>query len=266
MGWAIGLRRRATLFGILMAAAALPVASRADADAPRAAAAAVHQFLEAYRAQDSAAILASIADDYDYSGVKKKDISPLGPFAILSDHFVYTIRQVLEVSPGVATALVDEAFTGRLNLTAAGGGTPTVVGTERGWIEVRQQKDGQWRVSALRPAHLHYTHPGSPSTFVTGVSANGASSIVAAPGAMVTVAGQTGFGLTQTVILGGALQSISLHLDQNAVAYEPWSAEIAAPAQPGRYYVDTFSFFFVPLADGRIALALDEVTVPVVVK
>jgi hypothetical protein len=259
-----GLGRRATLFGVAMAAL-LPVASCARADAPRAAGAAVRQFLEAYRAQDPAAILASIADDYNYSGVKKKDISPLGAFAILSDHYVYTIRQLLEVSPGVATALVDEAFTGRLNLAAAGGGTPTVVGTERGWIEVRRQADGQWRVSALRPVHLHYTHPGSPMTFVTGVSANGASSIVAAPGAMVTVAGQTGFGLTQTVILGGALQSITLHLDQNAEAYEPWSAKIAAPAQPGRYYVDTFSFFYGQLADGTIYLAMDEVTVPVVV-
>jgi hypothetical protein len=266
MGRSIGLGRYVTAFGFVMASALLTFASRADADAPRAAAAAVRQFLEAYRAQDSTAILASIADDYDYSGIKKKDISPLGPFAVLSDHYVYTIRQVLEVSPGVATALVDEAFTGRLNLTAAGGGTPTIVGTERGWIEVRQQKDGQWRISALRPVHLHYTHPGSPSTFVMGVSANGASSLVAATGAMVTVAGQTGFGLTQTVILGERLQSITLHLDQNSQSFEAWSAKIAAPALPGRYYIDTFSFFFVPLSDGSLALALDEVTVPVVVK
>ena len=252
----------------LVAALLVPAAGArpARADAPVAAGMAVRRFLEADRANDPAALLAAIADDYDYNGVLKKDITPFGPFAILSDHLVYQITQVLGMQPGVASALVDLEFTGRLNLDAYGRGEPTVVGTERAWIEVRQQSDGQWRVSGLRPVHLHYTHPGSPSTFVTGVMVNGETSVIAAPGASLKVAGETEFGLTQGVFIGTDSQVLTLHLDQNSLSYEAWAAALKAPAQPGRYYLDTSSFFYGKLADGTIYLAADEVTVPVVVK
>jgi hypothetical protein len=222
--------------------------------------------MEAIRAQDSAAILDAVADDYDYNGLRKKDLDPLGPFAVLSDHLLYQIVQLLEVQPGVGTALVDLTFSGRLNLVAYNRGEPTVVGTERAWIEVRRQPDNQWRVSAVRPVHRHYTHPGSPSTFVTGVTLNGLTSVAAQPGATLAVAGQTEFGLVQSLTLGAVFQSLNLHLDQNSESYEAWRMKVSAPSAPGRYYADTVSFFYGQISDGTLYLAWDEVTVPVVVK
>jgi hypothetical protein len=238
----------------------------ARADAPSAAGAAVRRFMEAIRAQDRAAILDAVADDYDYNGLRKKDLDPLGPFAVLTDHLLYRTIQLLEVHPGVGTALVDLTFTGRLNLVAYNRGEPTVVGTERAWIEVRRQPDSQWRVSAVRPVHLHYTHPGSPSTFVTGVTVNGLTSVATKPGAALAVAGQTEFGLVQSITLGAVFLSLNLHLDKNSESYEPWSMTVSAPAAPGRYFLDTVSFFYGQVPNGTLYLAWDEVTVPVVAK
>jgi hypothetical protein len=241
-------------------------AKPAGADAPVAAGAAVRRIMEAYRSNDRATFLDAVADDYDYDGLKKTDLDPFGALNILYDHLLYRVLEVLAVAPGVVTALVDADFTGRANLDALGNGRPGVAGIFRIWVEVRQQRDGQWRVSAIRPVRLRYTHADTPMTLVEGVSVNGLSSLIVPPGTALTATGQTEFGAVQDSFIGPISKLMNLHLNLNINAFEPWVEELPAPNQPGRYYLNTVSFVSAHLPDGRFFLSWDEASVPVVVK
>ena len=54
------------------------------------------------------------------------------------------------LSPDTAVALVDTDFTGRLNLEAIGSGSPAIVGSNRLWLELRRQPDGQFKLAVVR--------------------------------------------------------------------------------------------------------------------
>jgi hypothetical protein len=237
--------------------------SRAQADPPAAAGAAVVRFMEALHKNDAAVYFAAIAEDYDYNGQKKSDLpDPFGSFGIVYDQFLYRVRQVIQTAPGVATAIVDANYTGQFNLEAINAGRPAISGTARFWIEVRRQRDGGWLVSAGRYIRLRFVHADTPETSVAGMTVNGLSSVRVAAGGTLKIAGATTFGVTQYVQLGGKAKQLSLSLKIN----EPWSTDLTAPMTAGRYYVDTASVTLVPRSDTDYYVAWDEVTVPVVVR
>jgi hypothetical protein len=236
------------------------------ADAPVAAAAGVHRLMAALRANDRDAYLDALADDYQYNALTKADLDPFGFSWILSDRLLYRIVQLSLLSPDTAVALVDTDFTGRLNLEAIGSGSPAIVGSNRLWLELRRQPDGQWRISGIRPVRMQFRHSDTPFTFVRDVTVNGRSSVQAEPGASLRVEGRTLLALQQALGLGASQKTLPLNLEANARAFESWSTEVIAPSEPGRYYLDAFSLIFVPRTDGGLFLAWDQMTVPVIVR
>jgi hypothetical protein len=258
------MRRRSLLpyvAGLVVGSVALGAAA-ARADAPVTAAAAVHRLMAAIRANDRNAYLDALADDYDYNGKKKADIDPFGPFWLLSDHLLYRIVHFLETEPGVATALVDSHFTGRFRLETVGGGQPVVTGSSRLWIEVRRQREGLWRVTAIRPVRVRFVHADTPYTFLERVTVNGRSSVRVEPGAALQVEGESSFALSQLLGIGGTSKTINMNLQLG----ERWSADFQAPQGPGRYYLDAVSLILAARTDGGVYLSWDEFTVPVVVR
>jgi hypothetical protein len=240
--------------GLTMAAArAVEMPPAADA---------VHRLMAAYQANDREAFLAAIADDYDYNGRKKSDFDPFGDLWALYDRLHYQVTHYYELEADVATAIVDSQFTGRFNLEALGLGQPPITGTSRLWVEVRRQQDSQWRVTALRPVRIRFTHADSIFTWVEVLQVNDASSLQVTPGTALKVEGQTSFGLGQFVGIGTVSQRLSLTLKP----HEDWAAELEAPTTPGRYFVDATSVILSPREDGGLYLAWDETTVPVNVR
>jgi hypothetical protein len=234
----------------------------ARADAPVEAGAVVRRLMVALRANDRAAFLDAVADDYNYNGQTEADLDPFGPFGLLYDRLLYRIVHLLQLQPGLATALVDSHFTGRLNLESIGAGQPAVVGTSRLWVEVRQQHDGQWRISALRPVRVRFAHGDTPQTFLQTVAVNDATSVSVGTGTVLNVEGESWFGLFQLIQIGAASQRIELNLQLG----ERWHAELPAPQAPGRYYLDTASVILAPRPGSGLYLSWDQTTAPVIVR
>jgi hypothetical protein len=259
------LVRAASIF--MAAVACLWPGVPAHADAPGDAAAAVHRLMAANRAQDPAAFLAALADDYQYNGVRKADIQPFGFLAILPDRQLYRVTHLSESVSGVATAIVDIDFTGRFNLEMIQLGTPSVTGHSRLWVEVRRQPAGDWKVSAVRPIRVQFRHADTPLTWIEGMRVNGLTSLRVPPGAALRAEGRTLFGIRQIVSIGASSANLTLDLQTNAGAFERWSAELSAPTAPGRYYVDSVAVILLPRPDGSgLYLAWNQVTVPVIVQ
>lgn len=260
-------RRILWLLCLLSPVACLVPVGAARADAPGGAAAAVHRLMAATRAQDRVAFLAALADDYLYNGLRKADLDPFGFLSILPDRLLYRVAHLSETASGVAVALIDTDFTGRVNLEAAELSRPSITGSSRLWVEVRRQPGGEWKVSGVRPIRVRFTHPDTPATWVDGMTVNGRSSVRVAPGAALRAEGQTLLGIRQLVGIGASNANLTLNLEANARAFERWSADLTAPLTPGRYYVDSVSLILLPRSDGNsIYLSWDQVTVPVIVE
>jgi hypothetical protein len=257
------------LLGVGLGLTSVPARS----DAPVAAAAAVHRLMAALRANDRAAFLDAVADSYDYDGLKKEDLSPFGDLSILYDRLLYRIAHLLQVEPGVATAIVDGQYTGRLNLEALELGQPVVTGSSRLWIEVRRQRaplsgsgrgEGEgWRVTAIRPIRVQFVHGDTPMTFLERVTVNGLSSVRARQGSTLMVEGVSSISLGQLVRIGAL--SATQRVDLNLQLYEPWALDVQVPSEPGRYYLDAVSLILAPRESGGVYLAWDEMSVPVLV-
>jgi hypothetical protein len=229
--------------------------------------------MAALRANDRAAYLEAIADDFDYNGLKKEDLDPAGSLQVLYDRLLYQIVHLSQLGPGVVTAIVDSHFTGRFNLEALELGQPAVTGNSRHWIEVRRQRDPlpgsgsngreEWRVTAIRPVRVRFVHRDTPMTFLETVTVNGLSSVRAEPGSALKVDGVASISLRQLVRVGALSEThpVDLNLELN----ERWSLDVPAPAEPGRYYADVVSLILAPRDGGGLYLAWDEVSVPVVV-
>lgn len=238
----------------------LPVAA-AHADTPLAA---VRRLVDALRANDRAAFREALAEQYDYNGARREELDPFGPFGILSVELYSRTLQLQSLGPGVATALVDQQFLGRFNLEALGSGAPLVSGTRRFWLELRRQPDEGWRVSAVRPVRRRLVSGGWPAGEEPHVSApliNGQPAARLRPGAAFTASGESGYGNLLLVGVGASAQQIRLVQKEN----EPWSVELKAPDQPGRYAVAAILIAERAVADG-FAIFWDEVTVPIIVE
>jgi hypothetical protein len=255
-GWLVG--------GFALALSVHP-AAETRADTPRGAAGVVREFMEAVRANDYTTMATTIADDYDYAGEHKIDVTPTAGPGVIFDRLLYRIIQLVSVEDGVVTAMVDSQFTGHYRwdlLENNGFGQPPVVGTSRSWIELRRQPDGQWRISALRPVRIRFVHADTPQPLVQDVRVNTLSSVRVSPGGPLKIEGQTTFGQLQLVVVGVATKSLNLNLE----TAERWSADLPAPDKPGRYYMDTAALILAPGPNRSLYFAWDEVTVPVVVR
>jgi hypothetical protein len=255
------VRRVTWLVCLLTSAYCLLPAVTARADTP---AGAVERLVGALRANDRAAYLEALAEDYAYNGARRSDLDPFGTFGVVNVQLFSRITQLQLPGPDVATALVDITLLGFFNLEALNSGRPPVAGTRRLWLELRRQQDGSWRVSALRTVHRRLLTAGWPAgddPRLSGVGVNGRPSTRLRPGAVFTLAGQSTRGNLLLVGLGASGGQLPLQQKEN----EPWSVELKAPDQPGCYAVTAVLAAQRPVTGG-FAISWDEVTVPIVVE
>jgi hypothetical protein len=217
-------------------------------------AATLERFFAALRANDRAALEATLAPDYRYDGQDRGEAANVFE-GLLSLHYqaLHARVESMARTREVVTASASLFFEGTVNLEAIQGGRPRVNGSGRLLLEL-SPRGGEWLLTAWRVVRAVYVAPGREAPHLFDVTLNGRTSLRVAPGANLSFAGKVYSAEHLFLFLGGS--SLNGALDPEFVTQ--WRAPIAAPAEPGRYLAHA-------VAVSRDLQVLERFSIPVTV-
>jgi hypothetical protein len=234
--------------------------------------------MEALRRTDVEGVRATLAPDYDYDRSAAPAFDPANPFDSplgLTYRSLYYRIEALTTVGKTATAIVTTFFDADLDLPLLGR-TP-VIGHSRMVLEL-EPRDGEWKLTAVRPVRVTYRNPLvplpqglvllGPVVTLYDTTVNGRTSLTVRPGAPLALAGRS---LYASLVIGviGTFSLFDLKIVMlNAEYDEPWELELQAPDRPGCFLAYALSIVLVPdPRTGNFAfLAGDQVTIPVTVR
>jgi len=220
-------RRRWIPFLIALAALA-PGARVAAAAGP---AATLERFFAALRANDRAALQATLAPDYRYDGLDRVAATDIfDNFLGLRYRALYSQVESMVRTGDVVTASASTFFEATVNLAAIEGGQPIVNGSSRLVLEL-SPRNGEWLVTAWRLVRGVYVAPGRQPSHLFDVTLDGRTSLRVASGSSLLFAGKV-FGADRLFLFLGS-STLNGALDPGFVT--AWRSPIAAPTEPGRY-------------------------------
>jgi hypothetical protein len=211
-------------------------------------------YFAAARRNDMAALAATLVPDYRYNGQTGAQFADQFDSAGgIRYHSLFYRIESLSVAGGAATALVTTHFQGKVNVEFLGLGRPEVKGTGRLAIDL-EPRDGVWKVRTARIVRVTYAAPGKQPPTLVRFLVNGQNSVRVAPGAELTLSGES-FGSTFLMV---TTSENALSTRTNPSDYLTWRTAMKAPMAPGRYHVRVLLW-----ADDFITLTAADVPVTV---